>query len=60
MQYKFLCETFRLSHGSKKGKNMPVMCKYACDKRKRSIQNMELFLHSPVTKYDHIYKTIDL
>ena len=36
MQYKFLCETFRLSLGSKKSK------KYACDKRKRSIQNMEL------------------
>ena len=55
-QYKFLCETFRLSHGSKKSK------KYACDKRKRSIQNMELFLHSPaaVTKCGHIYKTIDL
>ena len=53
-QHKFLCETFRLSFGSKTSK------KYACDKRKRSIQNMELFLHSPVTKYDHIYKTIDL
>ena len=54
MQYKFFCETFRLSQGSKKSK------KYACDKRKRSIQNMELFLHSPVTKCGHIYKTIDL
>ena len=54
MHYKFLCENFRLSHGSKKSK------KYACDKRKRSIQNMELFLHSPLTKYAHIYKTIDL
>ena len=41
MQYKFLCETFRLSLGSKKSK------KY--DKRKRSIQNMELFLlYSPL------------
>ena len=55
MQYKFLCETFRLSLGSKKSK------KYACDKRKRSIQNMELFLlYSPATKCGHIYQTIDL
>ena len=55
MQYKFLCEAFRLSLGAKKIK------KYACDKRKRSVQNMELFLlYSPATKYGHIYKTIDL
>ena len=25
IQYKFLCKTFRLSHGSKKSKNMPVI-----------------------------------
>ena len=37
MQYKFLCEAFRLSLGAKKIKT------YACDKRKRGIQNMELF-----------------
>ena len=55
MQYKFLYETFRLSLGSKKSK------KYACDKRKRSIENMELFLlYSPATKCGHIYQTIDL
>ena len=55
-QYNFLCESFRLSFCYKKGK------KYASDllqKRKRRIQNIELFLSSPVINYDRNYKAIE-
>ena len=50
-QYKFLCETFRLSLGSKKSK------KYACDRLQReklSIPNIEFFLYFPVINCGHI------
>ena len=56
-QYKFLSGTFRISLGFKKSK------KYSCDllqKEKRSTQNMELFLYSPVINYGNIYKATDL
>ena len=55
MQFRFLCETIRLSLGSKTSK------KYACDrlqKEKLSFKNVELFLYSPVINYGLIYKAI--
>ena len=36
-----------------------VCCGEFFAKRKRSIQNMELFLDYPVINYGHIYKAID-
>ena len=56
-QYKFLCETFRLSLGSKKSK------KYACNrlqKEKLNIQNIELSCEPGLINDGHIYKAIDL
>ena len=56
-QYKYLCETFRLSLNSKKSKNTPVIC---CKKKKEHPKYVDFFLYSPVVNYGHIYKAIDL
>jgi len=41
---------------TRREKYVPVIC----FKQKRRIQNMELFLYSPVINYGHIYKAIEL
>ena len=55
-QYNFLCESFRLSFCYKKGQKI---CQWSVAKRKRRIQNIELFLSSPVINYGRNYKAIE-